>query len=97
MRNLNLVIFLMAMIVAGFMFTGCGGNETMMSEISGIWKSDKDGTSIAINLSGKQKNVEIGGNAFPVTVKKVDEGSYIVVVDAKLANGKTSEWSFIQA
>ncbi len=96
MRNLNLVIILMAIVAVSFMFTGCGGNENIMSEMTGTWKSDKDGAAIKINLSGEQKTIEIGGNAIPVTIKKIDESSYSVRVDAKLANGKTSEWSFRQ-
>ena len=96
MRNLNLVIILMVIVALGFMFTGCGGQDNIMSEMTGTWKSDKDGGPININLSGEQKTIKIGGNAVPVTVKTVDKGSYIVTVDAKPANGKTSEWSFMQ-
>ena len=32
----------------------------------------------------------------PVTVNEIDEGAFIVRVDAKLTNGKTAKWSFRQ-
>jgi hypothetical protein len=92
MRNLNLVRIIVAIVAVVFMFTGCGSSGTIMSEMTGTWKSDKDGAAIKIDLSGEQKTIEIGGNAVPVTIKKVDESAYNVMVDAKLANGKTSEW-----
>lgn len=96
MRNLNLVKILMVVVALGFIFTGCGGKTNMLSEMNGTWKSDKGGDFIKINLSGEQKTIETGSNTVPITVKKVDEGTYIVTVDAKSANGKTSEWSFMQ-
>ena len=96
MRNLKVVIILMVVVAVGFMFTGCGGQDNILSEMTGTWKSDKNGEPVKINLSGEQKAVEIGGNAVPVTVKRVDESAYSVTVDAKPVNGKTSQWSFRQ-
>ena len=75
MRNLNFMIILTAIVALGFMFTGCGDKNNIMSEMTGTWKSDKDDGPIKINLSGEQKTIKIGDNAVPVTVKKVDEGS----------------------
>jgi hypothetical protein len=86
----------MIIVALGFIFTGCGGTDNMISAMTGTWKSNKDSSSIKINLSGEQKTINISGNVVPVTVKKVDKGSYIVTVNAKLANGKTSEWSLMQ-
>ncbi len=94
MRNLNLVIILIVVSSLGLMFAGCGGQDNILSEMTGTWKSDKGDTPVKINLSGTQKTVEIGDNTVPVTVKKVDEGSYTVVLDARPANGKTLKWSF---
>jgi len=96
MRNPNFMIILTAIVALGFMFTGCGGQDNIMSEMTGTWKSDKDDGPIKINLSGEQKTIKIDGNAVPVTVKNVDKGLYIVTVDATPANGQTSEWSFMQ-
>ena len=96
MRNLNLVIILLVAVALGFVFTGCGNQEKIMSEMTGTWKSDMNSNLIRINLSGNQKTIEIGDNTVPVTVKKVDEGAYNVKVDAKTANGKISAWSFRQ-
>jgi len=96
MRNLNILTIIAAIVAAVFMFTGCGSNGSILSEMTGTWKSDKDGAAIKIDLSGEQKTIEIGGNAVPVTVERVDEGAYSVKVNAKLANGKTTKWSFRQ-
>jgi hypothetical protein len=96
MRNCYLVIFLMVVGVFGFLYTGCSGSEDMLSQMTGTWKSNKDNNPVKINLSGDQKTIEIGDNAVPVTIKKVDKGSFMVTVDVKPANGKTSEWKFRQ-
>jgi len=94
MRNLNLIRTLIVVTALGLLFAGCGGQDNILSEMTGTWKSDKASTPVKINLSGPQKTVEIGEKTVPVTVKKVDEGSYTVILDAKPANGKTMEWSF---
>lgn len=96
MRKLNLVVIIAAIVVVVFMFTGCSGNGTIMSQMTGTWKSAKDGAAIKINLSGEKKNIEIGGNTIPVTIKEVNESAYAVRVEAQLANGKTSAWTFRQ-
>jgi hypothetical protein len=94
MRKLNFVMLISVVVALGFVFTGCGNTEKIMSEMSGTWKSDKGSTPITIHLAGKQKAIEIGGNTVPVTVNKVDETGRLVKVDAKPANGKASVWSF---
>ena len=94
MRNLNLVIVIVAVAALSLMFAGCGGQDNILSEMTGTWKSNQGSNPIKINLSGNPKTVEIGDNTVPVTIKKVDEGSYTVTVDAKPANGKTLVWSF---
>jgi hypothetical protein len=86
----------MAVVALGFIFTGCGGGGGMLSEMNGTWQSDKGDDFIKLNLSGEQKFIEIGSNTVPITIKNIDEGSYIVTVDVKPANEKTSEWSFMQ-
>ena len=96
MRNLNLSIVITAIVTVVFMFTGCGSSGSIMSEMTGTWKSAKDGAAIKINLSGEKKTIEIGGKTVPVTVEKVDEGAYCVKVNAKIANGKTMKWSLRQ-
>jgi len=85
-----------AIVAVVFMFTGCGSNSSITSEITGTWKSAKDGAAIKIDLSGEKKIIEIGGKTIPVTIKKVNESAYIVRVDAQLENGKTLEWTFRQ-
>ena len=96
MRNPKFVIVLVVVVAAGFMFSGCGGKDNMMSEMTGTWKSDKSSSPIKINLSAEKKNIEIGDTTVPVTIKKVDESAYVLTVDAKTANGKTAAWSFRQ-
>ena len=96
MRNLKLVIILMVVVAVSLMFTGCGAKENMMSEMTGTWKSDKSSSPIKINLSGEQKTIEIGDTTVPVTIKNVNEGAFMLTVDAKTANGKTLPWSFRQ-
>lgn len=96
MRNLNLVIILSIVVGLGLMFSGCGSQKNLMSEMTGTWKSDKNSEPIKINLSGEQKAIEIGSNTVPVTVTQVDEGTNIVKVDAKPASGNAAVWSLRQ-
>ena len=96
MRNLNLVLILTITVTLGFMYSGCSGTKNMMSEMTGTWKSDKSNEPVKINLSGEQKVIEIGGNTIPITINKIDEGSYLVKMDAKPANGNAALWSLRQ-
>ena len=97
MRNLNLVIIVCIVVVAlGFVSIGCSSKKDFVSEMSGTWKSDKNSEPIKINLAGEKKAIGIGNNTVPVTVKNVDEGSLIIKVEAKPANGNTAEWSLRQ-
>jgi hypothetical protein len=93
MRKLNFVMLISVMVALGFLFTGCGNAQKIMSEMSGTWKSDKGNAPVTIHLDGKQKAIEIGGNSVPVTVNKVDETALLVKLDAKPANGKAAVWS----
>ena len=96
MRNMNLVIVLTIVVAMGFIFSGCSNQKNMMSEMTGTWKSDKNKEPIRINFSGEQMAIEIGSNAVPVTVNKVDEGACWIKVDAKPANGNAAVWSLMQ-
>jgi hypothetical protein len=96
MRNLNLVIILTIVVALGFMYSGCSSKQNIMSEMTGTWKSDKNADPIKINLSGKQKAIEIGSKTVPVTVNKVDEGANMIIVGAKSANGNAAVWSLRQ-
>jgi hypothetical protein len=68
----------------------------MISEMTGTWKSDKNSEPIRIDLSGEQKAIEIGGNTVSVAINKVDEGAYLIKMDAKPANGNAAVWSLKQ-
>ncbi|MFH1980805.1 MAG: hypothetical protein ABIL58_03065 [Pseudomonadota bacterium] len=96
MRNLNLVIIIAIVVALGFMVTGCSNKKNIVSEMTGTWKSDKNAEPIKIDLSGEQKAIVIGTNSVPVTVTNVDEGTNIVKVDAKPANGNAAVWSLRQ-
>ncbi len=96
MRNLNIVIILTIVVALGFMYSGCGETKSMMSEMTGTWKSDKNNEPIRIDFSGKQKAIEIGSSTVPVKINNVDEGSYMVKIDATLANGNAAVWSLRQ-
>jgi len=96
MRNLNLLIIIAIVVALGFMYSGCSETKSMMSEMTGTWKSDKNNEPIRINFAGKQKAIEIGSNTVPVKINNVDEGSYMVKIDATLANGNAAVWSLRQ-
>ncbi len=96
MRILNLVIVLTIVVALGFMYSGCSNQKNMISEMTGTWKSDKNNEPIRINLSGEQKAIEIGSNTVPVAINKVDEGAYLIKMDAKPANGNAAVWSLRQ-
>ncbi len=96
MRNLNLVIIIAIVVALGFMYSGCSETKSMMSEMTGTWKSDKNNEPIRINFAGKQKAIEIGSNTVPVKINNVDEGSYMVKIEATPANGNAAVWSLRQ-
>lgn len=96
MRNLNMLIIIAIVVALGFAFGGCSSKQSIVSEMSGTWKSDKTNEPIKINLSGDQKAIGIGGNTVPVTVKNIDEGTLMVKMEAKPANGSAAVWSLRQ-
>jgi hypothetical protein len=96
MRNLNWLIALTIVVVSGFMYSGCGNQGNMISEMSGTWRSDKNSELIRINLSGDQKAIEIGSSSVPVAINEVDEGAYVIRMDANPANGDATVWSLKQ-
>jgi len=96
MKNLNQLIACVLVGVLGLVVIGCGGKQDIVSQMAGTWKSDKGGYPVKINLTGKDKSIEIGDKTVPVTLKNVDKGGYLVTVATTALNNKTSEWSLIQ-
>jgi hypothetical protein len=96
MRNLNQLIACVLVGVLGLVVIGCGGKQDIVSQMAGTWKSDKGGYPVKIDLTGKDKFIEIGDKTVPVTLKNVEKGEYLVTVATTSPVSKTSEWSLIQ-
>ena len=96
MKNLYQLIACVLVAALVLVVTGCGGKQDIVSQMAGTWKSDKGDNPVKINLTGKDKSIEIGGKTVPVTLKNVDKGEYILTVTTTSLAGKTSEWSLIQ-
>lgn len=91
MRNHHLLTIMAIVVALGFVFSACA-NSNITKEMSGTWKSKSSDESIDINLAGDQKVITIGNEAVPVTVKNINEGAYMVRLDATPANGAPAEW-----
>lgn len=73
-------------------FIGCSGND--LADLSGLWESGNDGTTIEINLAGEQNFLKIGDKTVEATVKSVE--NYVISLDVKADNGQTEKWTLMQ-
>jgi hypothetical protein len=79
------------LMVFGLVFGSCGGGSAAKSDINGVWKSEKDGEIVKINLAGESKTVEFDGKVHAAVVEKEDDKTTVVKIDE---GGKQTTLSF---
>jgi hypothetical protein len=96
MKHRDLRYFCLALAVTFCVaFIGCsGGNANKLTDISGLWKGNNDGTMIEINLVGEQNFLKIGDKTVEATIKSVQDDLISLVVKAD--NGQTEKWTLMQ-
>lgn len=68
--------------------------EIALSDISGVWRANQDGTMITFRLDGSDNSIEIDGEVFPIAVKSYDDANNILTM---FVNGNsTAVWSVRQ-
>ena len=86
------------MVVLGLITFGCSADSgKLLKEVSGVWARGQGKGTIAINLTGDTKTLEMDGQSYSATVQSVEMGNY--VVDLKVQNGSNQPkiWSVREA
>jgi hypothetical protein len=72
---------------------GCSsGGENLPTQISGTWQRAEGDCNVQISLAAEPKTVTLDGHAYPVTIDKVNAGSYSVHLKVETETGKAEEW-----
>jgi hypothetical protein len=74
-------IFLLGFII----LTGCSGKNGILEEVSGQWQDSQGKGTIEINLVGESKSIKVDGQAYAVSVDKIEMDRY--QVNLKVQNG----------
>ena len=83
-RNLSL-LSITVILTIGMIVFGCSGKSKLLNEVSGQWQDNQDHSMVDIHLVGDSKSMTVGGQAYPVSVEKVEMINYLVQL--KLQNG----------
>jgi len=70
--------------------------ERMLTDVSGVWSDNADGTLVKIDLVGNKKSVTIADKRIPVSVDNIDTDKYIIDLKIRYKNGKSTIWKFQQ-
>lgn len=77
--------FLVIVLAIGLAFSGCSSKADLLQEVSGQWKSNENNDPVDIQLVGNTKTMKVNGDAYPITIDKVEMDKY--QVDLKVKNG----------
>ena len=80
-------------LVFGLITTGCSGKNKLLQEVSGQWQDKQDHTVVGINLVGDNKSVTVGGQAYPVSVEKVEAINYLVQLKVQNGSADPDSWT----
>ena len=97
MKARNLSLLSIAVILAIGMITfGCSGKSKLLNEVSGQWQDNQDHTAVDIHLVGDDKSVTVGGQAYPVSVEKVEAINYLVQLKVQNGSAEPESWTIKQ-
>ena len=77
------------------MFAGCGSSgDSDLANLNGTWQNPANQQKVIIKMSGDQKTIAIGDKTLPVTIKKVEEDTFMVhVTDTTLGE---KDWKLVR-
>lgn len=74
-----------------------GGDSQILSEVSGVWRADGDGTMLTIDVGDEKKAILFNGEPIPpVNIKSIDENNKIVNLRIGPPGDKFQIWSLRQ-
>jgi hypothetical protein len=76
-------------------FIGCGSSgESDLANLNGTWQNPSNQQKVIIKVSGDQKTIAIGDKTLPVTIKKIEEDTFMVHVSDKALGEK--DWRLVR-
>lgn len=91
-RNSACYLMVVAVFVAGLMWTGCSQKSGILEEVSGQWQDKQDSGTVEINLVGKQKSIMIDGKTYAVNVDKIEMDRYQINLKAHNGSDQPELW-----
>jgi hypothetical protein len=91
-RNLSL-LSIAVILTIGMITFGCSGKSKLLTEVSGQWQDNQDHAVVGINLVGDNKSVTVGGQAYPVSVEKVEAINYLVQLKVQNGSAEPESWT----
>jgi len=70
--------------------------NTILMDVSGVWRGDTDGAIISISLNGKNKILNINGTEIQVIVKSIDQDKHIITLGVNSVGGQQVFWTLQQ-
>jgi hypothetical protein len=91
-RNLSL-LSIAVMLTIGMITFGCSGKSKLLNEVSGQWQDSQNHSMVDIHLAGDDKSVTVGGQAYPVSVEKVEMINYLVQLKVQNGAAEPESWT----
>ena len=86
------------MVVFGLITFGCSADSgKLLKEVSGVWTRGEGTGTIAINLTGDTKTLEMDGQSYSATVERVEMGNYVVDLKVQDGSNQPKMWSVREA
>ena len=96
MKAVNLNAFVrLACFTLLLIFVGCGSSgDSDWANLNGTWQNPANQQKVVIKMTGDPKTIAIGDKTLPITVKKVEEDTFMVHVSDKALGDK--DWKLVR-
>ena len=95
--RISIIIVALTALVCLSVLAGCSSSKAdMLTQCSGTWKNDKGDATVKIELVGDSQRIVVNGDAYPASVKSIDNGTNVAVLNVKKTDGSSAEWMLQQ-
>ena len=95
--HISVIVLALTALVCLSVLAGCGASKAdMLAQCSGTWKSAKGDETVNIQLLGDSKHIVINGDAYPASIKSVDNGTNVTWLKVEKGDGSSAEWMLQQ-
>jgi len=95
--RISIIVVALTALACLSILAGCGSSKAdMLTECSGTWKNDKGDETVKIQLVGDSQRIVVNGDAYPASIKSVDNGTNVAVLNVQKSDGSSAEWMLQQ-